>query len=85
MIRDCDGHPIHNLNSGQPLIGEKPITIGNHVWIGSEATIMKGAKIPDDSVVGWGSLVTHDLTTYRNVVIAGRPAKVIKEEIRWEH
>lgn len=84
-IRDCDGHPIFPVGSDIAYEGVKPIEIGNHVWVGSEVTLMKGSKIPDESIVGWGSLVTHDLAQKSNVSIVGVPAKVVKVNIRWEH
>ena len=56
---------------------EADIIIGNDVWIGFGAQIMPGVKIGDGAVVGAGSIVTKDVEAYK--VVAGVPAKVIKE------
>lgn len=54
-----------------------PITIGNDVWIASGAIILYGVTIGDGAVVGAGSVVTKDVPAY--TVVAGNPARVIKE------
>ena len=53
-----------------------PVKIGNNVWIGAHATILAGVTIGDNSVVAAGAVVTKDVPS--NVVVAGVPAKVIK-------
>ncbi len=53
-----------------------PIIIGNHVWIGSNATILPGVTIGDWSVVAAGAVVTKDVPSY--TVVGGIPAKVLK-------
>lgn len=53
-----------------------PITIGNHVWIGSNATILPGVTLGDWSVVAAGAVVTHDVQDI--AVVGGIPARIIK-------
>lgn len=55
---------------------EKPVIIGDDVWIGSRVTILPGVKIGRGVVIGAGSVVTKDFPDY--VVIGGNPAKVLK-------
>lgn len=50
----------------------RPVSIGNHVWIGTGATILKGVTIGDSAVVGAGAVVTRDVPT--NCLVAGVPA-----------
>ena len=53
------------------------LTIGNDVWIGTNAIILgKVEHIGDGAVIGAGSIVTHDVPPY--AVVAGNPAKIIK-------
>ncbi len=59
----------------QPRI-RKPIKVGNDVWIGANATVLKGVCIGDGAVIGAGSVVTRDIPEY--AIAVGNPAKVIK-------
>jgi acetyltransferase-like isoleucine patch superfamily enzyme len=52
------------------------VIIGNDVWIGANAVILKGVTIGDGAVVGAGAVVTSDVPP--GAVVAGNPAKVIK-------
>ena len=71
LITDSDWHP-EDPRSGLPL----PVIIGNHVWLGVNATILKGVRVGDNSVIGACSVVTHDIPA--DVIAAGNPCKVIK-------
>lgn len=69
-------HPLEaNLRRTQEF--GKPVTIGSDVWIGGKTVICPGVTIGDRSVIGAGSVVTKDVPT--GVVVAGNPAKVIRE------
>lgn len=81
---DDDGHKIIDLNSEKEVNLPCEIAIGNHVWIGEGVQVLKGAHINDNSVVAAGAMVFQ--TNERcgtNIVLAGIPAKVIKENINW--
>lgn len=70
----------HNKRSDiKPGYSSKPVTIGNNVWIGANAIILKGVSIGSGSVIAAGSVVTKDVPN--NCVVAGNPAKVVKESI----
>lgn len=53
-----------------------PVVIGNDVWIGARAMILRGVTIGDGAIVAGGSVVTKDVAPY--AVVGGIPAKVIK-------
>lgn len=76
-IRDYDGHYIEKPDYRTA----KPITIGDNVWIGYGATIMKGVTIGDGAIIAAKSVVTKDVPAH--CVVAGIPAKVIKNDIYW--
>ena len=54
-----------------------PVTIGDNCWIGGGAVICPGVTLGNNVVVGAGSVVTKSFGD--NVVIAGNPAKIIRE------
>jgi len=58
---------------GYTLIGK--ITIGNKVFIGAGLIIFPGVTIDDNSIIGTGNIVKHDIPC--NVVAAGNPARVL--------
>jgi len=75
---------IATLNHGLPLETRNvtypsPVIIGDNVWIGSNATILPGVTIGDNSVVAAGAVVTKDVPA--NTVVAGVPAKELKKII----
>jgi maltose O-acetyltransferase len=55
----------------------KPIVIEDNVWIGGGAILLPGVKIGLNAVVGAGAVVTRDVLM--NMVVAGNPARVIRE------
>lgn len=57
-----------------------PISIGNHVWIGANATILQGVTIGDGAVVCAGAVVTSDIAPY--TVCGGVPARKLGERRR---
>lgn len=83
-IRPSDAHRIFDLTSGERINLPAPIQIGNHVWIGEQVSIMKGALIPDGCVVGIGSIVTGKFDT-PNCILEGAPARIVREKIRWDY
>ena len=72
----------HNFSNNEQRIDEQgintsPIVIGDDVWIGANAVILPGVTIGRHCVVAAGAVVTKDVPDY--TVVAGVPAKVIKE------
>lgn len=80
-ISDSDFHVLIEDGIEHPRYGEKGITIGNHVWIGAGASILKDVTIGDGAVIAAGSVVTEDIPA--GCMAAGVPAKVIKESVQW--
>ena len=72
----------HNVLSENSSINKENVTIGNHVWVGCNVTILKGTEIADNCIVAAGSIVKGKFP--KNVMIAGNPAKIVKNNINWE-
>ena len=73
----------HSIIQNNKLINEgKSINIGDHVWVGMDVKISKNTQILSNSVVGWGSIVTKKFNK-ENIIIAGNPAQIVKENISW--
>ena len=81
LIQDTDFHPILDQNGKEKPVS-KPIEIGNHVWICAKATILKGVTIGDGAIVAAGAVVTKDVPA--RCVVAGNPAKVVRENVIWK-
>jgi len=78
LIRDCDDHDIQYEGYQKTA----PVVIGDHVWIGQRATILKGVTIGDNAIVAAGAVVTRDVPA--NALVGGVPAKVIRENVAWK-
>ncbi|UKK47610.1 Coenzyme F420 hydrogenase/dehydrogenase, beta subunit C-terminal domain [Prevotella sp. E9-3] len=77
-IRDWNGiHVI--LDSGYK--NQADVTIENHVWLCTGCTILNGVTIGEGSVVAANATVTKDVPPHS--LVAGTPAKVVKENIEW--
>ncbi|HIP76269.1 MAG TPA: hypothetical protein EYH12_03885 [Psychromonas hadalis] len=59
------------------------ITIGEHCYIGSAVRFAPGSSVGDNCIVGLGSILVKKSNT-KNAIIAGNPAKVIRENFDWE-
>lgn len=81
-IRTTDAHSIIDLSSNKRLNKPSSVSIGHHVWVGANAFISKGSFIPNDSVVGANSFV-NSVFKNENVLIAGSPALIKRENITW--
>lgn len=83
IIRNNDGHTIIDAATKEVLNAPDDITIEDKVWVGTRVMILKGAHISEGSVVGAMSLVNKKFSE-KNILIAGNPAKKIRENIIWD-
>ncbi len=83
-IMDNDGgHSIIDLNSSNSQVKKEPVFIGNHVWIGSRTSILKGASISEGSIIGYNSILCGLKVEQPNSLIVGIPAKIKKTGVSW--
>jgi len=83
LLSDCElvDNAFHNLDPARrheppsPRT-RSPITLGENVWIGAGARVLKGVTIGDDAVVGAAAVVRTDVPA--RVVVAGNPHQIVK-------
>ena len=68
-------------------IYKRDVEVGNNVWIGYGACVLRGVSVGDNAVIGTNSVVTKDVPA--NAVVGGIPARIIRmreapAELRWE-
>ena len=80
QIMDSNFHTI--TYEGKTLKVSGAVCIGDRVWIGRSAIILKGVTIGDGAIIGGGSVVTKSLPP--RCLAVGNPARVIKENIFWK-
>lgn len=70
-------HTIDPVERAAGGLIPKPINIGSRVWLCGNVSVVPGVSIGDDSVIGAGSVVTHDIPS--GVVAAGDPCRVLRK------
>lgn len=83
-IYDTDFHSLdpksrQNVSDDKAQKRNKPVSIGDNVFIGAHSTILKGVSIGDNSIIGACSVVTRSIP--ENEIWAGNPAKFIKKQM----
>ena len=69
-------HPMDYLQRRKTIETAHPIKIGEDCWLGGNVTVCPGVTIGDRTVIGAGSVVTHDIPS--DCLAAGNPCEVIK-------
>jgi acetyltransferase-like isoleucine patch superfamily enzyme len=69
--------PFFKDRPPRPKLKITPVKIGDNVWIGMGAVILKGVTIGDNSVVAAGAIVTKSIPA--NTIVAGNPAIEVKK------
>lgn len=84
LIMDTDLHKIKNKGENHNINPDKPIFIGDKVWVGARSLILKGAKISNDTIIAANSTVLENKIKDENVVLGGNPLKVLKKDVEWD-
>lgn len=80
VVYDMDGHPTDALRrrAGEPTPPEAiaPVVLGDDVWVGTGATILKGVTVGDRAIIAARAVVTSDVPP--DCIVAGNPARIVK-------
>lgn len=76
-----DVHSIIDRTSGERVNPGRDIIIGDRVWVGRRAVLLKGSSVGDGSIIGSASVVTGNIPKHCSA--AGNPARVIRQEVEW--
>ncbi len=74
-ITDADYHQIE----GSPAVA--PVSIGDEVWVGARAIILKGVTVGPGAVIAAGAVVNRDVPA--RALVAGVPSRVVRENVTW--
>lgn len=82
-IQCSDSHNYYDLENEKNIGKQKEyiVSIGKHVWVGAKSNLLYGTDIGAGSIVGLGSFVNKKFP--ENAVLAGFPAKVVRENAAW--
>ncbi len=83
IIRVGDKHSILDSKTKLRINFAKDVVLEDRVWIGRAVQILKGSYLKSETVVGACSVVTSNFTE-GNCVVAGMPARIIKENTCWD-
>lgn len=80
-VRNSDAHSIID-SFGRRINPSRDVIIGNHVWVGYGATLLKGTKIGDNSIIASQAVIAGCYPSC--CIVAGNPGKIIKADVSWE-
>ena len=83
QIWTSDFHSVIDNQTKIRINPPKDVVLGDHVWLGAQALILKGSTIGDDSVVAARSVVTKSYPS--NSLIGGNPSRLLKSSISWDN
>lgn len=82
VLKTCDGHFM--LVGGNQIENFAPIIIGNHCWICSKSAILKKGFLGNNCVLAYNSTLVNKISSNDNLLYAGQPARIVKENIDWK-
>ncbi|MBH0096662.1 acyltransferase [Psychrobacter sp. NZS113] len=83
-IRATDVHKVYDIETNVRVNkAHSDVILGDHIWIAANVTISKNVSIASGCIIAAGSFVNKPVET-PNCMVAGTPAKIIRQNVRWE-
>jgi acetyltransferase-like isoleucine patch superfamily enzyme len=82
LVMDTDEHPIYT-KEGERINEDRPIVVGDHVWIGCKCMLLKGAELPDHTILAAGTALRSAFRGEEQI-IGGNPPSILKRDVSWE-
>lgn len=80
FVMDTDWHCTYSPIKNEVFPYQKPIVIGDNVWVGFRSVILKGSKISNGCIIGANALVSGIFES-ENCVLVGNPARIVKSDL----
>jgi acetyltransferase-like isoleucine patch superfamily enzyme len=86
LVMDTDFHQIYSLSSNNQINKSKRILIGAKCWIGCRSLILKGAILPENTIVAANSYIgkSDTVSLISNCIVGGNPTRVLKDNVFWK-
>ena len=86
LMMDTDFHAIKDNTSQKTINAPRPIHIGNHVWIGSRVTVLKGVRMASNTIIAAASVITKSFDEeYCVIGGSGKDASILRHNVQWEN
>lgn len=82
LVMDTDEHPIYT-KEGERINEDRPIVVGDHVWIGCKSMLLKGAELPNHTILAAGTALRSAFRGEEQI-IGGNPPSILKRDVSWE-